>query len=307
MSTRNPWWGTTLRTIGIVLMSLTAAFTLMGGAGTTCVALNPSGFGGKFAGIAPFQWLYILFVLVTLAVGIWGVRAVVKLIAGARGSYRQALIVLAAGLLIGVIHMAASRALRGSSMPVDMVYTTVLTRRFSCCVCPASGSAVVERPDAGDRKTGRLRQSPGAAGLLAQRAILMAPTHTIGGINMRILAHDSDGAGRGAVLAAGAESVRARGRESGAEGGEARRRANNSARAWSSGGSRWAGDKAGSAWTCLCRRWRDQRALSAGTGGVEANQIVVGGGLTRYSVRTCRCLPTGLVEDRQPACVHRGF
>jgi hypothetical protein len=52
MSTGNPWWGKTLRTIGIVLMSLTAAFTLMGGAGTTCVALNPAGFGGKFAGIA---------------------------------------------------------------------------------------------------------------------------------------------------------------------------------------------------------------------------------------------------------------
>jgi hypothetical protein len=36
--------------------------------------------------------------------------------------------VLAAGILVGGMHMAASRALRGSSMPVDLVvYTTVLT------------------------------------------------------------------------------------------------------------------------------------------------------------------------------------
>ncbi len=56
---RNSWWGKTLRIIGIVLMTLTAAFTLMGGAGTSCVALNPAGFGGNFSGIAPYQWLYV--------------------------------------------------------------------------------------------------------------------------------------------------------------------------------------------------------------------------------------------------------
>ena len=116
------------RVIGIVLMSLTAAFTLLGGIGTTCVALNPTGFGGKFAGIAPFQWLYILFVIVTTAVGAWAVRVVVQLVRGEKGSYRRALIVLAAGILVGGVHTAASRSLRGSSMPVDMVvYTTILT------------------------------------------------------------------------------------------------------------------------------------------------------------------------------------
>jgi hypothetical protein len=128
MSSRNSWWGRTLRIVGIVLLSLTAAFTLMGGAGTTCVALNPTGFGGKFSGISPYQWLYIAFVLVTLAIGAWGVRAVVRLVNGVRGSYGGALLVLAAGIVIGGIHMAASRMLRGASMPVDMVvYTTVLT------------------------------------------------------------------------------------------------------------------------------------------------------------------------------------
>jgi len=73
-------------------MSLTAAFTLMGNAGTSCVALNPAGFGDTFAPIAKFQWLYILFVFVTVAIGIMGVRAVVLLVKGKKNAYRYALI-----------------------------------------------------------------------------------------------------------------------------------------------------------------------------------------------------------------------
>lgn len=48
---RNKWGAKLLRIVGIVLMSLTAAFTLMGGVGTTCVALNPTDYEGKFAGL----------------------------------------------------------------------------------------------------------------------------------------------------------------------------------------------------------------------------------------------------------------
>lgn len=79
---RDKWWAKTLRIIGIVLMSLTAAFTLMGGMGTSCVALNPTGFGDTFAPLAQVQWLYILFVLLGIAIGIMGVRAVVLLVKG---------------------------------------------------------------------------------------------------------------------------------------------------------------------------------------------------------------------------------
>ncbi|HCS38423.1 MAG TPA: hypothetical protein DIW44_02415 [Anaerolineaceae bacterium] len=125
---RNKWWAKLLRIIGIVLMSLTAAFTLMGGAGTSCVALNPTGFGGKFAGIASFQWLWILFVLIGVAAGILGVRAVVLLIKGSKKAYRTAVFALLLGTVINAIHLFASRALRGASMPVDgVLYTNILT------------------------------------------------------------------------------------------------------------------------------------------------------------------------------------
>jgi hypothetical protein len=116
------------RVIAIILMGLTAAFTLMGGAGTVCVALAAEKFSERLALIAPYKWLYIFFVLATLAVGVMGVRALVYLIKGRPGAYRVAMIALLLGLAIGIIHIVASRLIRGASMPVDaVVYTTLLT------------------------------------------------------------------------------------------------------------------------------------------------------------------------------------
>ena len=120
---RNTWWGKTLRFIGILFMGITALFTIAGGLGTTCVALNPTGFGESMALLAPFQWLYMLFVIVTTAIGIMAARAVILLAKSKPNSYRSTVIVLALGIVIGMIHMLVSRNLRGNSMPVDAVVT----------------------------------------------------------------------------------------------------------------------------------------------------------------------------------------
>lgn len=185
---RDRAWARILRLLAIVLMSLTAAFTLMGGAGTTCVALDPTGYEGKFAGIAPFQWLYILFVIVTLAIGVMGVRAVVLLIRGKRNAYRYTLIALLAGTVIGFIHVAASRLLRGGSMPVDMVvYTTVVTLVvFLLIRIPAVWQgANFEKPESAQGSgKGAAAAAMAACGVLALTVqFLMAPTHTIGEVN----------------------------------------------------------------------------------------------------------------------------
>jgi len=169
-------------------MSVTAAFTIMGGAGTSCVALNPTGYGDKFAPIARVQWLYILFVLITLAIGIMGVRAVVLLVKGTKNAYRYSLIALALGTLVGVGHMVASRLLRGSSMPVDMVaYTTVLTLIvFLLFRIPGVWQGVDFEKPAAEKKTGRQAAAIalGASGLLVLSIqFIMAPTHSIDGIN----------------------------------------------------------------------------------------------------------------------------
>src|SRR5512139_1929388 len=116
-----------LHFVGIVMMGLTAGFTLLGGIGTTCAALAPTNYD-SMAALAPFQWLYILFVLAGIVLGVMGIRATISLIRGKEKSYRDALIVLVAGVGIGFIHIFASQALRGKSMPVDaVVYTTLIT------------------------------------------------------------------------------------------------------------------------------------------------------------------------------------
>ncbi|NWG33455.1 MAG: hypothetical protein HXY42_03355 [Chloroflexi bacterium] len=185
MST-NSFFEKALRFIGIVLMALTGGFTLLGGIGTTCAALNPTGFGESMAALAPFQWLYILFVIVGIALGVMGIRATLMLIKGADKSYRDALIVLMAGVIVGFIHIYASRALRGKSMPVDaVVYTTLLTLViFLLFRIPflwqgvdfTKGSANSNKP------------AGGAAAILLGAMTLtiqytMASTHTWGGVN----------------------------------------------------------------------------------------------------------------------------
>jgi hypothetical protein len=116
-----------LRFLGILFMGITAAVTLLGGVGTTCVALNPSSYDSMKA-IAPYQWLYILYVLIGVGLGIMGIRSVIQLIKGKPRAEDTALIILIAGVMVGGIHMVTSRALRGSSMPVDgVVYITLLT------------------------------------------------------------------------------------------------------------------------------------------------------------------------------------
>lgn len=126
MST-NSFFAKFLRFVGIVLMGLTGGFTLLGGIGTTCAALFPTKYD-SMAALAPFQWLYILFVITGIAIGLWGLWATIKLVRGTSDSYKMSLQALISGTVIGWIHIYMSQMLRGKSMPVDaVVYTTVFT------------------------------------------------------------------------------------------------------------------------------------------------------------------------------------
>lgn len=185
MST-NSFFSKLLRFVGIVLMAMTGGFTLLGGVGTTCVALNPKGFGASMAPLAPFQWLYILFVLAGITLGAFGIRATIMLIKGADKSYRDALYVLIAGVVVGFLHIAVSRALRGKSMPVDaVVYTTLLTLViFLLFKIPSiwQGVDFVKAKASDNKKAG------GAVAIVLGLLMLsiqstMASTHTWGGVN----------------------------------------------------------------------------------------------------------------------------
>ncbi len=119
-------FGKLLRIIGIVLLGITAVITILSGIGTTCVALDPVKY--EMVDIEPYQWLYILYVIVGLIIGVMGILAVIALIRNKPTGYRAALRALTLGLVTGGLHMATSRALRGNSMPLDfIVYATALT------------------------------------------------------------------------------------------------------------------------------------------------------------------------------------
>ena len=182
---KNSFFAKSLRFIGIVLMALTGGFTLLGGIGTSCAALFPTKYE-SMAALAPFQWLYILFVLVGIAIGIWGIWATVKLIKGTSDSYLMSMQALIAGVLVGGLHIYISRMLRGKSMPVDaVVYTTVLTLIiFLLFKIPAIWKGVdFTKGNAKENKT-----AGGAAAIMLGLLTFtiqytMASTHTWDGVN----------------------------------------------------------------------------------------------------------------------------
>ena len=184
MST-NSFFAKFLRFIGIVLMGLTGGFTLLGGIGTTCAALFPVNYE-SMAALAPFQWLYILFVLAGIALGVWGIRATVNLVRGTPDSYKTSLQILVAGTLIGGLHIYMSQMLRGKSMPVDaVVYTTAFTLViFLLFKIPGIWQGV----DFAKAKADRNKPAGGAAAILLGIMTLtiqytMESTHTWGGVN----------------------------------------------------------------------------------------------------------------------------
>jgi hypothetical protein len=116
-----------LRILAIVLLGVTATITLLSGIGTSCVALDATRYEGMES-IGGYQWLYLFYVAAGTVIGILGIRATVLIVRGRRRAYRAAFVALLLGLLVGALHMATSRALRGSSMPTDfVVYATLLT------------------------------------------------------------------------------------------------------------------------------------------------------------------------------------
>ncbi len=95
--------GRILRTLGIVFFALATAFNLLGGIGTSCVALNPTGWSESMAKLAPYQWLYILLMVGATAAAVWGIAVTLGLARGRRNAYRDALwVLMISGILAGV-------------------------------------------------------------------------------------------------------------------------------------------------------------------------------------------------------------
>jgi hypothetical protein len=178
--------GKILRFLSIFLLSISALFNIMGGIGTTCVALNPTGYGGNFDAILRMQWLYIIFVIVTSSFGVMMSRAVFLVIKGRANAYRYSLISLSGAMVVGIIHIIASRSLRGASMPVDaVVYVTLITMTLFLLLKVTGNWEKISYP-----QSGHVENDPSAGisafvtGILCFNIEQIIPqSHTINGIN----------------------------------------------------------------------------------------------------------------------------
>jgi hypothetical protein len=183
---KNDKLGKILRTITIILVGLTAAMNILGGVGTTCAAFLTKQFPPMWA-LMDYRWLYQLFVIATVAIGLVGVWTTIGLARGRKNAYRDTLIVLAAGTLVGAVHMIASLALRGKAVPANVkLYINALTLVYALSLrLPGLRERVTfsEESAGADRAT-----AAGMAAIVSGFTVLSvsywaAPSHTYAGEN----------------------------------------------------------------------------------------------------------------------------
>jgi hypothetical protein len=116
--------GKIIRIFAIIFMAMTAAMNVLGGAGTSCAAFFTKNYPPYWVLIKPvdYRWLWQLFVIITLAIGIAGIAVTVRLIRGGKHAYRNALIVLVLGAIVTGIHYIASLTIIGKAAPANVVF-----------------------------------------------------------------------------------------------------------------------------------------------------------------------------------------
>jgi len=180
--------GNALRITAIVFMGLTAAMNLVGGVGTTCVAFSSNVvYRMAFIDLMDYRWLYQGLVVTTVLIGIAGVWAVIKLVRGGPTVYRDALIVLVIGTILGGTQFIASLTLRGKATPANVKFFTNLFTLIIFLLFKAPG--IREKVDFSH--PGGKAETTSAAGMAAIIAGLLmltvfhwaAPSHTYNGEN----------------------------------------------------------------------------------------------------------------------------
>lgn len=122
--------GKIMRVVAIILMAITAAMNVLGGAGTSCAAFFTKKYPPYWVLIKPvdYRWLYQSFVITTLAIGFAGIAVTVGLVRGRKHAYRNTLIVLIIGSIINAVHYFTSLTVIGKAAPANVVfYINVLT------------------------------------------------------------------------------------------------------------------------------------------------------------------------------------
>ena len=181
--------GKVFRVIAIIFIGLTAAMNLLGGAGTSCAAFSNSvAYRLAFRDLLDYRWLYQGLVITTVIIGLVGIWATIKLVRGGPSVYRNALIVLVIGSILGGIQYYASLTLRGAAAPANMkFYINAITLIYFLILGIPSIREKVDFSSMGNDKAEKAAVS-GMAAILAGTVILTVftwagPSHTFSGEN----------------------------------------------------------------------------------------------------------------------------
>ncbi len=198
-----------LRLITIILLSLTAAMTLLGGVGTTCVAFKAEEFGPRMAALIPVKPVFQVLVFVSIAAAVFGIYSIVRLAKNRPGAFNQTAIFLLVGAVSSAVQYYYSFTLRGSTAPNSMrLYLTVFTLVVFLLMrlLKLFGRGGVEP---GKGSTGAMRAAGGAAFVLSGLTVLTTPwwaasTHWINNMNtVNVLFWPLVTVGAGMVLCGG--------------------------------------------------------------------------------------------------------
>jgi len=175
-----------LRTAAIVLAGMTAAMNVLGGIGTSCAAFFTRDFPPMWA-LYDYRWLYQALVVTTTLLGIAGVWATIGLSRGNKNAFRNTLILLVIGTVLGGIQMYASLALRGKALPANVkFYINALTLVvFLVYRLPVIRDRVdfSKSVDGADRTTAGGLAAIVAACIVLSTAAWAGPSHTFQGEN----------------------------------------------------------------------------------------------------------------------------
>lgn len=157
--------------VAVVAMGMTAAMNLFGGIGTVCAAFLTENFPPMLV-LLDYQWLYQRMMLITIAIGIAGVSATFALFRGGTNAYRNAVLVLIAGAVLGELHARASLELRGKMVPANVKFYLNL---FTLILFLILGLPTIRRKIAFSQPRGRA-EATAAGGMAALIVGLMMLT-----------------------------------------------------------------------------------------------------------------------------------
>jgi len=181
--------GKIIKLVSIILFGLTSAMNLLGGAGTSCVAFsNNVGYRMAFKNLMDVRWLYQIFVVTTVLIGIIGIWATIKLIKGGPTVYRKAVIVLIVGTLIGAVHYITSLTLNGKAAPANVkFYLNLITLLVFLALNLPGIRNKIDFTSGGSGKTEKTAAAGMAAMVIGIIVLTVfdwaAPTHTMNGQN----------------------------------------------------------------------------------------------------------------------------